>query len=94
MRTKEPGINTGLIRDKDNKIQELKAKIDVLSGEITFREDKIRDLNNENLQLRKGMEDQRSEIATIESQVQISKENVIQRDIEIGQIKQTIFERE
>lgn len=49
LRSKEPGVNTGLIRDKDNKILELKAKIDVLSGEITFREDKIRDLNNENL---------------------------------------------
>jgi len=67
LRTKEPGVNTGLIRDKDNKILELKAKIDVLSGEITFREDKIRDLNNENLSLRKAVEDQRSEIATIES---------------------------
>lgn len=57
MRTKEPGINTGLIRDKDNKIIELKAKIDVLNGEITFREDKIRDLSNENLSFRKAVED-------------------------------------
>lgn len=45
------------MKEKESKISELKSKVEVLSREINFREDKITDLSDENLSLRKAVED-------------------------------------
>ncbi|EAR99002.1 hypothetical protein TTHERM_00849450 (macronuclear) [Tetrahymena thermophila SB210] len=94
LKSKESNFNQNYIREKDSKIQELRSKIEVLGKELEYKDDKIKDLQQEQLSLKKAIDDIKEDFTMTESQIQIYKENIVQKDIEINQIKQTVFEKE
>lgn len=57
MKSKEPGLNLGLLKEKENRILEYKNRLEILTKELTKKEDTIKDLIDENLSLKKKIED-------------------------------------